>query len=481
MPKPPNTSLKRSLGLGSAVSLVIGSIIGAGIFMRPASMAARLGSPYMLLLVWLVAGAVSLIGAMIFAELGTMFPDTGGPYVYLQKIYGDFTAFIYGWSASIVINTTAIASIAFVAAQYLGFFIHLPRFDPAVEASIKIHLPYVADIYPLRDFGVKTAAAVMLLFLTALNYFSTRQSNALQVLATVLKTLAIVFLIGGILLSGRGHPVNFVTNSPGFHPTGWLLLAAFMAATSGAFSSYDGWYNLNMVAGELDNPQRNISRSLFIGLGACIGIYALTTLAYMYVIPVDKMAHSSLVAADAMEKVLGLAAAGFVSGLIVVSALGATNSNLIANIRVLFAMGEGGDFFAWVGRVHPRFGTPGNAAILMGVISIVFVYSGSFDLLADMFVFLSWIFYGLTGVGLFLLRRRLPDYPRPYRTQGYPVLPAVFVVFTAFYLVTTLYNDISAFAAGESPVIQSVLGLLLTAAGIPFYLYFQRQKRKHEK
>ena len=474
-------TLKRSLGLWSAVSIVIGSIIGAGIFMRPASMAARLGSPYLLLVVWLVAGGVSILGAMIFAELGTMFPDTGGPYVYFQKSYGDFTAFIYGWSASMVINTTALASMAYVAAQYLGFFVHLPRFDPAVEASIKLHLPFVADIYPLQDFGVRVTAAAILLLLTGLNYYSTRQSNALQVVATAVKAAALVLLIGGLLFTGKGHAVNFITNSPDFHPTRFLFLAAFMAATSGAFSSYDGWYNLNMIAGEVENPHRNIHRSLLIGVGACIGIYSLTTLAYIYVIPVGQMAHSSLVAADAMEKVLGVAAAGLVSTLIVISAFGATNSNLLANIRVLFAMGEKGDFFAWSGRVHPRFGTPGNAAILMGVISILFVFSGSFDILADMFVFLSWIFYGLTGVGLFILRRRMPDIPRPYRVKGYPVLPAIFVLFTAVYLVITLYNDISAYNSGRSPIIQSVFGLLLTATGIPFYLYFQWQKRKHAK
>jgi APA family basic amino acid/polyamine antiporter len=476
-----NSTLKKSLGLWSATSLVVGSIIGAGIFMRPASMAQRLGSPSMLILVWLVAGGVSIIGAMIYAELGTMFPDTGGPYIYLQKTYGDFTAFIYGWSANLVINTSALASMAFVCAQYAGFFVHMPRFDPAVETSVKLHLPFVADIYPLQDFGVKATAAAVILLLTVLNYYSTKQSNAVQVIATVLKTLAILLLIGGLLFTGKGHLANFVTNSPGFHPTTWLLFAAFMAATSGAFSSYDGWYNINMVAGELENPGRNISRSLFIGVGACIGIYSLATLAYIYVIPVGDMAHAPLVAANAMEKVLGVAAAGLVSGLIVVSTFGCSNANLLANIRVIFAMGEGGDFFSFTGKVHPRYGTPGNAAIFMGVISIFFVFSGSFDILADMFVFLSWIFYGLTGAGLFILRRKMPDAPRPWRVKGYPVLPALFVVFTAFYLVTTLYNDISAYNSGKAPIINSVFGLLLTATGIPFYLYFQRQKRKHAK
>jgi APA family basic amino acid/polyamine antiporter len=476
------TQLKKSLGLGSAISLVIGSIIGAGIFMRPASMAERLGSPYLLFAVWIIAGGISIIGAMMYAELGTMFPDTGGPYVYLQKTYGDLVAFLFGWASNIVINTTSVASMAFVAAQYLGFFIHLPRFDPATEMSIRLHIPFVADIYPLQDIGVKSVAAGMLGVLVVVNYCSTKGGNGLQVLATTIKTLALILLIGGLLFSGKGHVANFVTNSPDFHPGGWLLLAAFMAATSGAFSSYDGWYNINMVAGELDNPQKNISRSLLIGVGACIGIYLLATVAYTYVLPVDKMAHSPLVAADAMESVWGHAAAGLVSALIVLTAFGCAQANLLAPSRIVFKTAQEGGFFKFTGKVHPRFGTPGNAIIFMGVVSILFVFSGSFDLLADMFVFLSWIFYGLTAVGFFLLRRRMPDAPRPWKARGYPLLPGLFVVFTAFYLVVTLYNDIYNYSVGKSPIIQSVFGLLLTATGIPFYLYFQRQKkRQHEK
>ncbi|HXB94266.1 MAG TPA: amino acid permease, partial [Puia sp.] len=252
--------LKKNIGLWSAVSLVIGGVIGAGIFMRPASMAERLGSPVLLLVVWLVGGAISILGAMIYAELGTMFPDTGGPYVYLQKTYGDFTAFLYGWSTMAVINTAAIASIAFVCAQYIGFFVHLPRLDPSVEHSLKLHIPFLADIYPLENFGLKTLTSLVIVVIIVINYLSTRYGNIIQFITTFVKTLALVLLVGGILLSGKGHVSNFVTDSPGFHPGTLLLLVGFMGAVSGAFSSYDGWNNLNMVAGEIENPQRNISR-----------------------------------------------------------------------------------------------------------------------------------------------------------------------------------------------------------------------------
>jgi basic amino acid/polyamine antiporter, APA family len=470
--------LPKTIGLWSATSLVIGSIIGAGIFMRPATMAGQLGSPTLMLGVWVIGGVVSLFGAMIYAELGTMYPETGGPYVYLQEMYGDLPAFLYGWSSLVVINTASLASFAFVCADYAGWFVHLPRFSEATEHLMKWHIPFLADIYPLENFGTKTLAILILLLLTVINYRSLRGGNGLQVVATVLKAFALILVIGGIFFSGKGHPANFVTNAPGFQAQPWLIFTAMMAATSGAFSTYDGWYNINMMAGEVINPQRNISRSLFLGLGACIGIYLLTNLAYLYVLPVSAMAHSTLVAADAVDRVLGNSGAALAAALIIISCFGAAQNNFIANARVTFLMGQTGDFFAWTGRVQPKFGTPGNAMIIMGAWSMLFILSGSFDIMADMFVFMSWVFYGLTAVGLFVLRRKRPDLPRPYSTGGYPWLPALFILFTLFYLGTTIYNDITAYSSGKAPIINSVFGLVLTAAGIPFYWYFQRQKRK---
>ena len=471
--------LRKSIGLWSAVSIVMGSVIGSGIFMRPASMAQRLGSPKLLLLVWLVAGVASLFGAMIYSELGTMFPQTGGPYIYLQKIYGNFVAYLYGWSAMAVINTASLAAITIVCAQYAGFFIPLPRFSHATELSVHLHIPYIGEIYPLENIGVKVLTSLILALLTVINYLSIRFGNAVQLVATIMKTLALVLLIGGLLFSGQGHVANLITDSPDFKPSFLVVLTGFMAATSGAFSSYDGWYNINMVAGELEDPRRNISRSLFIGLGACMAIYILVTVAYNYILPIGVMAHSTLVAADAIQKVLGTAAAGLVSLLIVVSTFGATHVNLLTNARVTFAMGEDGSFFPWAGRVQPRFGTPGNAVIIMGVWSILFVFSGSFDILADMFAFMSWVFHGLMAIGLMILRRRMPEAVRPYRVRLYPWIPLLFTAFTLFYLVTTIYNDVVAYRNGQSPIIDSLFALVLTATGIPFYLYFQRKTRIH--
>lgn len=471
--------LEKTIGLWSATTIVIGSVIGSGIFMKPATMAGQLGSPYMILLVWIVAGIISMFGAMAFAELGTMFPESGGQYVYLRKCFGDFIAYLYGWSTIAVINTASIAAIAFVCAEYSGYFLHLPRFDAATERYFILHIPMIGDILPLQNFGVKSLTIVIIIFLTLVNYISVRSGNAIQFIATLLKTFAIIILVFGILFSNKGSVNNFITNSVNFHLSGFTLFAASMAATTGAFTAYDGWNNLGMVGGEIKDPHKNITRSLLLGLLVCIIVYVLVTLAYMYVLPVDAMAKSPLVASDAAEKVFGIIGGTIIAVLIVVSTFGATNINLLTNARIVFAMSESKTFFKWAGKVHPKFKTPGNSVIILGIWSSLLVLSGSFDILADMFVFMSWIFYGLTVACVFVLRKKMLPIAigtqRPYKTFGYPIVPAIFIVFTAIYVATTLYNDIYNYNHGKSPVINSVFGLLLTACGIPLYYYFKKK------
>ena len=470
------SQLQKTIGLWSATTIVIGSVIGSSIFMKPATMAGQLGSPYLLIIVWIVAGVVSLFGAMAFAELGTMFPETGGQYVYLRKAYGDFIAYLYGWGSIAVINTAAIAAIAFVCAAYAGNFIHLPSFDNATEHSIVLSIPLIGDIVPLENFGVKMLAVAIIVVVTIANYLSVKAGNSIQFVSTLLKAFALIILVFGILFSGKGSTENFFKNSDNFHLRGWSLLAPFMAAVTGAFSSYDGWNNLGMVGGELKNPEKNITKSLLMGLSTCIIIYVLVSIAYLYMLPIDEMASSQLVATDAVKKVMGSAGGSVISILIIVATFGAVCSNLLANARVVFAMSEAKSFFPWAGYVHPKFKTPGNSVLVLGMWSCLFVLSGSFDILADMFVFMSWVFYGLVIAGVFILRKKLPDAERPYRVKGYPVLPAIFILFTGFYLATTVYNDIQNYTRGKVPFINSFLGMLLTAIGIPLYYYFKRKK-----
>src|SRR6266487_4366174 len=347
--------LQKTIGLWSATTIVIGSVIGSSIFMKPATMAGQLGSPYLLIVVWIVAGTVSLSGAMAYAELGTMFPETGGQYVYLRKAYGDFIAYLYGWGSIAVINTAAIASIAFVCAEYAGDFINLPHFKEATEHSVVLHIPMIGDILPLQNFGVKTLAIAIIIVITIANYISVKTGNSIQFISTILKALALMILVFGILFSGKGSTENFIKNSNGFHLNGWALLAACMAATTGAFAAYDGWNNLNMVAGEIKDPKMNITKSLLMGLFTCIIIYVLVSLAYLYVLAVDEMAKSPLVASDAIAKIMGSGGGTFIAILIVVSTFGAASVNLLANARVVFAMSAAKSFFQFeIGRASCR-------------------------------------------------------------------------------------------------------------------------------
>lgn len=239
--------------------------------------------------------------------------------------------------------------------------------------------------------------------------------------------------------------------------------------------AYDGWINVTFIAGEIRSPQRTIPRSLVTGLFICIAVYLLVNQAYLYALPIDAMAGSQLVAADAIAVALGGTGSAIVAALIVICTFGAVNGNTMAISRVTYAMGNDGLFFPWTGKTHPRFQTPGNALWLHGIWSSVLIFSGSFDMLADMFTFVAWVAYLLGAVGLFILRRKLPDYPRPYKTWGYPVVPMLFIAFAAFYVVSTIWNDISLYAAGKTAVINSLLGLLITALGVPLYLYFRKR------
>lgn len=470
-------SFKRTIGLYTATSLVIGSIIGSGIFMRPAEMAALLGSPLQILLVWVIGGVLTLFVAMVNAEVGAMLPETGGQYYFMRKMYGEFWAYLYGWANFAVINTAGTAGIAFICSQYIEYFFKLPRFSTAIEHSLALHVPLIGDIFPLEDIGVKILTIFLLIILTIISYRSTKTGGALQVIFTAAKVLAIVILIGGLLFSHAGSTHNIITASTIIKPAGFALIAAMVAASNGALQAYDGWGNMIYIAGEIKEPQKNIPRSLFIGLFTCIAIYMLISAAMLYLLPIDEMAKSSLVAADAAQKAFGTIGGGLIAFLIALSVLGVTNASILAPPRMTFAMAREGKFFAFAGKIHPRFNTPGNAMLLHLVWMVIMVFSGSFYILADMYIFVTWLFNLLLVAGVFVLRKKMPEAERPYRVWGYPIVPIIALLCTAFYLVMTLYTDIDAYRSGKTHIINSVFGMVLTAVGIPFYIYFRRRYR----
>jgi basic amino acid/polyamine antiporter, APA family len=461
-----------------ATSIIIGSIIGSGVFMKPASMAEQLGSPVWLTLVWIIAGLFSLFGALVYAELGAMMPETGGIYVYFRKMFGDFVAYLYGWAAFSVINTAAVAAIAFVCADYANYFLHLPEFSDATVHSCVWHISFIGDLYPLQNFGVKMLAIALVMVLTFLNYISVKAGSYFQNISTFVKMAVIAALVFGIFLSGNGSLQNFFHADAPKH--GGALLSGIIAAMTGAFFAYDGWINIASMAGEVKQPQKNIPRSLLIGVFACIAVYVLVNQAYLYVLPVEKIATSPLVASDAIAIALGDTSGAIVAAMIVICTLGAINANVMAPARITYAMGKDKVFLPWTGKEHPRFQTPGNALWLHGIWTSLFIITGSFDMLADMFVFITWIAYGLGAVGIFLLRKKMPDKERPYKIWGHPFVTVLFIAFSAFYLITTVYNDVSNYLAHRQPVINSLLGLAITAIGIPLYYYF-KMKSKTER
>jgi len=470
------TPEQKTIGFGAATAVAVGSIIGSGIFMKPAVMALQVASPIWLLVVWIVGGIFSLFGALIYAELGCMFPQTGGLYVYLRLMYGDFVAFLYGWAAFTVINTASVAAISFVCAQYADFFAHLPRLDHATEQAVIWHIPFLGNLYPLDNMGVKLLAIALVLVLTFVNYLSVRAGSALQLISTLIKIVVVVVLVAGIFYSGNGTTANFI--QPSAHPLhGWPLMGGLVAALTGAFMAYDGWINVTFIGGEIHNPQKNIFRSLVTGVFVCIIIYLLINQAYLYVLPVDKMATSNLVASDAIATALGKTSGAIVAALIVICTFGAVNGNTMANSRVTYAMGKDGLFLRSAGKEHPRFRTPGNALWLHGIWASVLIISGSFDMLADMFTFVTWAAYLLGAIGIMLLRKRMPLQPRPYKVWGYPVVPLLFIAFASFYVVSTIWNDINNYINNRVPIINSLLGLSVTALGIPVYLFFRRRVR----
>ena len=256
---------------------------------------------------------------------------------------------------------------------------------------------------------------------------------------------------------------------------GWL--AALALAMTGAFYAYDGWGNITFMAGEMKSPQRNIPRALFIGVLICIGVYVLINLAYLYVLPIDKMANSPLVASDAIAAAWGQTSAALVAAMIVICTLGAVNGNIMACSRVTFAMGKDGLFPGWAGRLHTVSQTPANALWLQGVWTSLYLITGTFDMLPDMFVFTSWVAYGMGAVALLVMRKRAPERKGLYRIWGYPWTPWIFLLFTAYYFAATIYGDISNYLAGRQAVVHSLLGLLITAMGIPIFWLNRRRKQ----
>jgi APA family basic amino acid/polyamine antiporter len=468
---------QRTIGLRTATALVVGSIVGSGIFMRPAEMAALLGSPMQVMLVWVVAGLFTLMSVLVLAEVAAMLPETGGTYAFMQHMYGDFWAYLYGWAAFAVINCAGTAGIAFIAAQYLEYFIPLPRFSEAVEQAFSLQIPLIGNLYPLEHIGRKGVSIFFLTLFTVIGYRSTRLGAGVQFALAAAKVLAIILLVGGLVFSGKGSMENLSTGKVAADAGGLALVLAWVAACNGALQALDGCSNMLNLTGEIKNPGVNIPKSLLLGLLSAIGVYLAINLAMMYILPMDQMAQSSLVASDAAQLAFGPVGGGIIAFLITMSVLGTTQANVLTPPRLTFAMARNGSFFAAAGKVHPKFHTPGNAMLIHLAVMIVMTLSGSFYILTDMYIFMVWVFNLMMMAGLFILRKEYPAKERPYKVWGYPWMPLLVILFNGGYLFFTLYDDIRNYLDGKTPVMNSVFGLVVVSLGIPLYLFFRKRRR----
>ncbi len=465
-------SLVRKLGLFTAVTIVIGSMIGSGIFKKSASMSGELGAPGIILIIWLVAGIISLIGALTNAEVAGILPRAGGQYVYFREMYGNFTAYLYGWAIFAVIQTGSIASIAYVFSGYFEYFFPTPHLSPGWEAwgfSLKWGEQVILDLYPLKDIGLKMLTIFLIMFLSTVNYFGVVFGGVVQNIFTVLKNVAIAFIVVLALTMGAGSAANFspFVNAAFQYPSG-SLLGGIVLALSGAFWAYDGWNNITYLGGEVKDAQRNIPKAMMFGMFFVIAVYLLVNLAYFYVLPVDVMKDSTFLAADVMKRSVGDWGGTFVAIAVLVSTFGTTNGTILVSARVYYAMAKDGLFFKKLEDVHHKYKTPGTSLLIQGMWASLITMTGTFDQLTDMLIFVSWIFYGMGAYGVFVLRKKMPNAERPYKAFGYPLLPAFFVVFSAFFVGFSIWYNVR----------NAVFGMLLVAIGIPLYFYFNKQKKE---
>ncbi len=472
--------LLRSLGFFTMVMLIVGGVIGSGIFRKPGVMAAELGSPSWLLAVWLIAGVITLFGALTNAEVAAAIPKTGGQFIFFERMYGSFPAFLYGWSMFSVVQCGSIAALAYVFAEYTEQFIHLPQ-GPQGMAEWTLPIPLIGSITPLKDLGVKGLAAVLIFGLTTANLYGVRFGGWIQSLTTIAKLSAMVALVALVVGSGTWQMDNLTTDSTTIAPSGMLWWLAMAAALQGAFWAYDGWNNASFVAGEVIEPQRTLPRSLFIGIMLVTCAYMLLNVAYCAVLSIDEMATSKLVASDVAQKCIS-GGGRFIAAAVMLSTFGAANATILASARIYYAMAERGVFPNMFAKVHTRYCTPSASLWIQCVWSIALLFSGSFDALTDMLIFVTWIFYTAGAIGLFVLRWREPDLPRAYRVPIYPWIPLAFISFASVFLVLTLWNDISNFASsqaqGQPAALNCGMGTLLVLAGTPIYFLCRNRKKE---
>ena len=453
----PRAELSRDLGVSHASAVVVGTIIGSGIFLVPAEMMQAVGSAKLVYLAWIVGGLLSFAGALTYAELGAMKPQAGGEYVYVRDAYGPLGGFLYGWTWFVIAKPASIATVVTGLVRILGTFSVFSFFSDHVISS-----PFAVTWGQL----VAISAAILISFL---NYIGVKKAGEFQLVFTMLK-VAIILGIVFVCFSGIGSvPGRGWSNFAGTFAGAKGGIAGFMAALVAALWAYDGWNDLNMVAGEVKRPGRNIPIALIAGVATVGVLYILMNAGVQYVLPADAIAASPRPASDAVALIMGRMGAGIVSAGMAISMLVTLNGTIMSGARVPFAVARDGYFFRALAEVHPRYHTPSMAIMVQAVLSILLLLLGAnFRQLFSLAIFAEWLFYMIAASTVFVFRWRDPQAARPYRMWGYPVVPAVFVIVAAALLCYTFLNDWP----------NSGYGLLVILAGIPFFAYFSFLRKR---
>ncbi len=421
--------------------MVVGIIIGASIFVQPSEIARLVPSIPGVFAVWIVAGLLTLFGALCCAELASAFPRTGGVYVFLKETYSPAVGFLWGWAMFWSMHSGIIAAIAVVFARYVGYFV------------------------PLGDTGIRLVAIASILVLSGINYLGVKQGSTLHAIFTLGKVIAIVAIL--VLVVLLGSPNVVATHVAAGQP---MSIVKFALAVAAGLFAFGGWHMVTYTAEETRRPERTIPLALIIGTLTVTACYIALNAAYFYALPLDKVASSTRVAADAAEAVIGRRGGATISAVVIFSTFGAVSGIILVGPRVYFAMARDGLLFRWMAAVHPRFQTPHRAILLQAIWASVLVATGTYRALFTRVIYTEWIFFGLMVLGLFLLRRR-PNYAPTYRTWGYPILPAIFILASFFIVANQIVSEPH----------ESLTGLGIVALGLPVYYLWARKSSLHSR
>jgi APA family basic amino acid/polyamine antiporter len=466
----PQGKLKPSLTLGATIILIVSSIIGSGVYKKVAPMSADLLSPKLVLICWIIAGVISLFGALSNAEIAGMLADAGGEYVYFKRIYGRFMAFLYGWSVFTVIKSAAVASIAYLFSHSFNSLIPLPHLSPGLE-----QIELFGAFKPFENFGVKTFTILLITGLTFLNTRGLKIGSLLSNSITKLIIAGLFVIVVSGLIYGGGSFSNITGNSSSYVHRNWYdfeLIKAMFAAMLAAFWAYEGWNSIGFMGSEIKDSRKNLPLALFGGMAIVMIIYLLVNFTYLYILPIDNLidvykSQNSIAAVAVIYHFAGSIGAGILTFLILITALGCTNSTILMPPRIYYAMAKDGLFFQKAADIHPKYDTPNHALWIQAVWASLLVVSGSFDQLTDMLVFAAFLFYGATTLGVFIMRFREPELKRTYKVWGYPVIPGIFILFCLTLVIISFFTNPR----------EAVIGIILMLSGVPFYLYWNRKNK----